>query len=366
MNLLNELTHERAIKKYKLKRNSISNFKSDKNIYFVIRNNFLGSSIMRAFQIKNELSKYFKNILIIDKKNIDKDSKNALYIWVKYVDESIIKIMDENIHIYDLVDNYIFEKKYIDSFIQKNICDGIIVNNNYMKKYLNKNLNYNGKIYVIYHHWDKRFLSIKKKVQNNIKFGYIGSIRSLDSNENFKYYKYLINKFSIELLDTELCKNVTSIVKNSDKINRNNFNNKNLSNLIINFNMHLSIRENDSILSKFKTTAKIATASANNHNIITTKEESVKDLLPDDYPFLLKDSKIETIIDMFKLAINDYNNEKKLWNKGLEIMSKVKQKLSIENVVIDYANMINENIIEKKNVQYSMEPNFLIYEYSRF
>ena len=112
--------------------------------------------------------------------------------------------------------------------------------------------------------------------------------------------------------------------------------------------MHLSIRENDSMLSEFKTTTKIATASANKHNIITTKEESVKDLLPDDYPFLLKNSNIETIIDMFKLAINDYNNGKKLWNKGLRIMSEVKQKLSIENIAGDYFNMINEIILEKK------------------
>ena len=57
--------------------------------------------------------------------------------------------------------------------------------------------------------------------------------------------------------------------------------------------MSFGATENDTDVSKYKTTAKIATASALGHNIITTNEKSVIDILDENYPFILKDSKYE-------------------------------------------------------------------------
>ena len=39
---------------------------------------------------------------------------------------------------------------------------------------------------------------------------------------------------------------------------------------------------------------------------------------------------------MFNLVINDFNGDKKLWNKGLEIMKKIKKDLSIKNICKKY------------------------------
>ena len=69
----------------------------------------------------------------------------------------------------------------------------------------------------------------------------------------------------------------------------------------IGFNCHVSIREKDSPLSKYKTSAKVVTASVLGHNIITTYEDAVKDILPSEYPFILTNTDLESVIKMFDL-----------------------------------------------------------------
>lgn len=87
---------------------------------------------------------------------------------------------------------------------------------------------------------------------------------------------------------------------------------------------------------------KVATAAALGHNIITTWDEAVKDCLPVDYPFALKeDDSLESITEMFRLAIKDYEGDQILWEKGLSMMKEVKQKLSLHNIASEYENFLN-------------------------
>ena len=109
----------------------------------------------------------------------------------------------------------------------------------------------------------------------------------------------------------------------------------------INFNCDINIRPNDSEIFYFKTTAKIATAAILGHNIITTYDMAIKDILPPDYPFILEDNNLATIIKMIELIRNDYNKDKYLWNKGLTIMYNVKQQLSLDNIIFDYIDIIS-------------------------
>ena len=44
---------------------------------------------------------------------------------------------------------------------------------------------------------------------------------------------------------------------------------------------------------------------------------------------------------MINVVIEDYNNGKHLWNKGLEMMSEVKEKLSLETIASQYEELIN-------------------------
>ena len=188
------------------------------NIYFIVNNIKAGSTLMRAVQIRDELKKYYKNIFVIKKEQIILSEK-GFYVWIKYIDPFFVKKLKSSIHVYDVIDYYIYDKKRIDNFLRKNLCHGLIVNNKYMKDYIIKNTKYNGKIFIIYHHWDPRFSSVRKTDQQTLKFGYIGSIKSLEHSDNFLHYRSLIHKYPIELIDTEIGKNVTSDIKNGKKNN---------------------------------------------------------------------------------------------------------------------------------------------------
>ena len=220
-----------------------------------------------------------------------------------------------------------------------------IVNNEFMSSHVRRATTYTGDIFVIHHHWDVRLAEQSRIFPlKQLVFGYMGSIASLNHSDNFLHYRHLMKKYPIQLIDTELGKNVTDLVK------RNKFhkvkiahNPRNMQNIVINFNCHMSIRRNDGPLSNFKTTAKLATAAALSHNIITTREKSVMDVLPEDYPFLLSDSRIPTVCAMMDRMMKDYQSENQLlWNRGLRMMAVVKQKLSITEIGRQYVDMLEK------------------------
>jgi hypothetical protein len=319
----------------------------NKKIIFISYNNTIGSDILRAKQIVNILNN--KNIIIISQCKNDTDIikytfyneikkyKYSLFIWVGNIDIDIINMIDySNNHVYDIIDTYLYKNKLIDNILNKNLINGLIVNNKFTLNYLYSNTNFNGLIDIIYHHWDVNYKNATLNYQDELIFGYMGSLPSLKHTNNFLYYEKLINIFKIKLLNTENFK-----YYNNNIIEKNNYS---LENININFNCHISIREIDSNVFKFKTTAKIATASIFNHNIITTNEESVKDLLSEDYPFIIKKNDFNSVKNMFEIVIKDYNSDKILWNKGLAIMKKVKENLNLEKIKYDYINMINRYI----------------------
>ena len=322
----------------------------EKKIIFISYNNHIGSDNLRVKQIVNILNnnniivipQFIEKTNILDPTFISKITlyKNSMFIWISLVNINGIKITkkNNNINIFDCVDKYIYHYNNINNILNNNLINCLIVNSNFMKNEIKLKTKFVGNIFVIYHHYDIIFEKTKLINQNKLIFGYMGSLPSLAHTDNFLYYKKLMLKFPIEFLNTEDGIYYTNdvnhnvILKGKPQIL--------LDNLSINFNCHISIRQFNTTVSKYKTTAKIATASFFEHNIITTYEEAVKDILPSDYPFLLKSDKYEDIEKMFQTVINDYNGSKDLWNKGLEIMKSVKKKLSIHNIKKDYEKII--------------------------
>ena len=86
----------------------------------------------------------------------------------------------------------------------------------------------------------------------------------------------------------------------------------------------------------------MVTASALNHNILTTYEQATKDILPKDYPFILKNTELTTINEMFDLIKSDYADKKILWKSGLKIMQELKDKTSLLKIANDYLFMITK------------------------
>ena len=305
-------------------------------VIFISQNKNVGSDLMRVKQIVNILNNDNVIIKVAEYEEL-KNYENTTFVWVKEINIDIIKSLHpSNIHIYDIIDNYIYKPELVTDILNSNIINTVIVNNKFTVNHIYKNTKFNGSVKVIYHHWDPIYNTAILNNQDKLTFGYMGSLPSLYHTDNFLYYNDLIQMYQVELLNTEDGKYYNNILTNTilgqDQCS--------LENININFNCHVSIRKINSNVAKFKTSAKIATASFFNHNIITIYEESVKDLLTDEYPFIIRNDDIESVKDMFTLAINDYNSDKVLWNKGLSIMEKVRERLDITNIKDEYCQLL--------------------------
>lgn len=301
-------------------------------IYFFNSTGNLGSDKMRCTHIIEYLKIKNINTAVVPQRSktfIHKveDIKNSKIFWIKNIEENALTTSkkNNNCNIYDCVDNYVYNKKKIIHCIKSNLLDIIIVNNNFMKLEIEK-MNENIKVIVIYHHYDPIYKTIPIYEPEVFTFGYIGSLATLNHSENFRFHKELGKEFNIVFLDSEDGKyyNISTLPQHGKP-------QKQLDNIEIKFHCHISIRKLHSDLSKYKTSAKLATSCAFHQNILTTNEECIKDLLPSEYPFILFDDDLESIKQMMNKIVNDYNGNKVLWNKGLEIINDVRKNLDLEN-----------------------------------
>ena len=68
----------------------------------------------------------------------------------------------------------------------------------------------------------------------------------------------------------------------------------------------------------------------------------MRDHLPPTYPFLVHNPTKPNIEAMFRKVVSDYRGDKTLWTRGLKMMEEVRSRLSIENVVKLYADLIRQ------------------------
>jgi hypothetical protein len=314
--------------------------------YFFNSNGKLGSDKMRCTHIIDYLNVKQIDTTVISQSTTDffnkiKDIKKKYMFWIKKFQEHAVRItkLNENYNVFDCVDNYVYNKQKILSCITSSLFDLIIVNNIYMKNEIKK-LNNLQNVIVIYHHYDPIYKTIPIKEPDIFTFGYMGSLASLNHSENFRFYRELANEFNIVFLDTE-----DGEYYSSQHLPINGKQQGYLNNIEIRFHCHISIRKLNSDLSKYKTSAKLATACAFNQNIITTNEECIKDLLPIDYPFILLNDDLDSIRILMHEIVNDYNNSKILWNKGLQIINDIKHHLDLDECIGKrYEGIISDNI----------------------
>lgn len=311
-------------------------------IFFVVAKTDQGSAILRGIQISDQLNQLQVDSKVVTESEIPKDEINSLFVWVKNINPDLIKQLPQNNHVYDVVDNYIYQKELVQSVIQSGVVNHVIVNNEFMKLEIHNENNISLKdISVIHHHWDPRISTAQKENQSNLTFGFLGSVASLAHTDNFLHYRTLADEYKVRFYDTEIGKDVSDLV-NADKKIVVNRNPNAMQELKIHFNCHISIRKNDTPESKYKTSAKVVTASALNHNILTTYEQATKDILPNEYPFILKDTDLKSIKEMFDLIKADYADKKILWKRGLEIMRSIKEQTSLSKIANDYLFIINK------------------------
>lgn len=313
---------------------------------FFVAKDMRDSTKMRAEQIINKLyNKGFvaKTILISDIKDYYAFS-NSIFIWLGPIgNDHIPRFKSKHYHVLDFIDKYVYEKEEIDYGLHNNFYSALLVNNESMKTYFQTRTK--AKIYVIHHHHDPRYNETLTTIpKTKLKFGYTGSILSLFHSYNFLYFQKLAKMYDIIFFDTEYGIDVSAYIDDYEKLynflhSKPKYITDNLPQKV-EFNCDISIRPYGSDLCKFKTTSKVATAAILGHNIITTYDDSVKDVLSPDYPFLLRHTDFDSVKSMFEKVINDFHGSKVLWRKGLRMMEDVKHKLSLDNIVKSYMNAL--------------------------
>mmetsp|Transcript_8967 Transcript_8967/g.21097 ORF Transcript_8967/g.21097 Transcript_8967/m.21097 type:complete len:322 (+) Transcript_8967:268-1233(+) len=217
------------------------------------------------------------------------------------------------IKVLDFVDKYLTKQNIIDETLYE--YDALIVNSNFMKDYFIEKRNFTREIFVVLHHSDPRWHNVRTTNESeSIIFGYSGSLPSLHHTDNFLHWQDLIKRYPLTFVDTD-----SGILPEK-----------------VDFQCDLSIRPLGTPVSQFKTCAKVATAAALGHNIITTWDEAVKDSLPRNYPFLLKDASLVEIQKMMDKVSADYEGDRHLWNIARRMMEEVNTKLSLSSIAPTY------------------------------
>lgn len=279
------------------------------------------SAGMRAFQIYSELINFQKCDVRMDIENI----KNSIVVFIKQNHNLNIELLkkskeNNNINVLDYVDmiwvNPNDENDYRDVDLIENgyntYIDAYIVNNNFMRKnFLQK---YKKFTFTIPHHYDHRvekqtFIEPKEKKLEFMYNGYIGH-----TNQNCLYLNELQKNYNLKIEPS-----FKECINNPDSYNRE---------------CHVSIRKTDSWEFNVKPAMKLAMACSLNKNIVTTYDMSVRDILDKEYPYIVYSDDYESVIKMMDYVKKTYNTD--IWFKGLEIIKKLKQRLSLKYIVKNY------------------------------
>lgn len=285
-----------------------------------------GSYKLRALEIANKLKTYHKinsELYCKNVENIIPKIKNAIIIIIKLPDQKEIKYIDQlrkqnNRLILDLCDLQVlyskfltWNKRYTRIFFSK--YDHFIVMNKYMQHFLIKRKVGEDKISVIYHHWDERLRNhIKKLSDNKLRIYYIGI-----TNKEGKNCLYLDHfKSNIQVITGTNIKGAIHY-KNT---------------------CHYSIRDPNTAHALFKSNIKLSNASASDANIIISPDQSVMDLLPHDYPYLVANPTKNNVAKMIDYVKKTYNTD--IWKKGLTQMNIIKEKTDLNNIIKDYIKLL--------------------------
>lgn len=287
-----------------------------------------GSAVIRGGQVVYALQ--HKNIPDIKFQCIQKlpDIHDSFVVCVKdnRLDINGLKILKKhnNKIIFDVLDYYDIKTHDTPDIIKNGFneyIDMFVVNNEYMRKEFEK---YKKPIYVIPHHYDIRLNKVDLKKNTELKFifnGYRGA-----TNRNCLYLKELKQHYN--LIENELFLNFMN------KMLASNY-------------CFVSIREEGSWEFNNRPGMKLAHAAACDSNIIITNDMSVRDLLDPSYPYLLKDSKYETVVEMMEYVKKTFNTD--VWFHGLKIMKDLKQKLSVDQVAENYWLPMIKDLSVKEN-----------------
>ena len=338
----------------KFENNSNYNFIMEK-ITFIVQNKW-GSSIMSGYQINDQLKKmgfntecvHLKEIAIcnIDSINQLRLISNNIIIFVKFFPQNkeiLFELSLNNKLFWWIEDNFNLELYFYARFFSE-----IIFPTEYMLEFIKNNL---GK--------KNNYEDYNELLKNMAVF--LSSLNTIDPNKtNFTCIRDHWDPRLKDLLDTDnLVKSKQPTIcyigcNENDLIQSNiidkftspphdftvDYNDENFVRKIGQYSYHFSVRDSDTLDYYFKMNAKISTASFFNSPIITTKDKCVLELVGENYPYYIENMESDTIRKTIIFALENYKTD--IWENTTNIMKKVKEETSIENVCKEYSKILKK------------------------
>lgn len=354
-------------------------------VCFLVASKQLGSTKLRAQQIADVLSKTYRvNVAVFTHKEAEaKHRENALidkniktnahvFIWLKNVSTALFRTLQRlnYVNIFDPVDAYALHRSRVLTTCNNHKFDAILTNNETMTNDMLMRLQdgVGTRFIVVHHHWDPDLNRVRKQLveQDRLRFGYMGSIRSLAHSNNVGDYTFLtmMDDFPICFVDTESGENMTDVLRKQPDVTKlpplSKTNKRPFKDLVLPFNCHLSIREPQTDLFNFKTTAKVVTAAALGHVIVTTREPSAVELLGNDYPFYFESTTNESIRKMLQTVQDDYKGTKDKWNTANRLLEHVKRSKTLDNICrCHYVTLLN-SLKKRPQAPRAVKPSVLV------
>ena len=352
-------------------------------VCFLVASKQLGSSKLRAQQIADVLSKRYQlNVSVFTHKEataehhqntlIDRKAHINVFIWPKSVSTALYCSIRQTptVHIFDPVDAYALNKSQVMKTCNHHQFDVILTNNETMTNdmLLCMQDGTATRFVVVHHHWDPDLNVVRKHLveQEQLRFGYMGSVRSLAHSNNAGDYAFLtmMDDFPICFVDTESGKNVTDVLRRQPDVTKLSPLPKGTRDvfhkLVLPFNCHLSIREPHTDLFRFKTTAKVVTAAALGHVIVTTREPSAVELLGPDYPFYFESVTNDSIRKTLQTVQDDFNGTKEKWTSAKQLLDRVKRSKTLDNVCrLHYVTLLS-SLTTHPRTKHASKPSTLV------
>jgi hypothetical protein len=288
-------------------------------VVFVLYNLNAGSTMVKGMQPAKHFGFKYVEHLDMDYDNV----KNKILVFVgsltdtfKFTREKMEKIQsNNNFLVLEPIDNFCYHHPWEGGSTIEYEClsviDSVLTPNTRILENLNGIVKEDCKLINLPHNLDKHFFDIPQKKNDFFSIGYGGNTYP---NEFFydRPVPYL------EILGTGHNDDVLRFCKKHT--------------------CHFSHRNSDTLDFMMKPASKVVVASVCRSPIVTSRDWSVMDLLPKDYPLLVSDDRLD-VVKKIEYAKGIYGTKE--WNDLLDIADKIKEKTSLDYQRKDYFEVFN-------------------------
>ena len=285
-------------------------------IVFLIKDNNCSASICCGVVVNHALTD--SNINSSIKYDVADIKDSIVVIFKHIISDTEIDILKKNNNkiVMDVVDEFIRPDTDVLDLYDYSKLDGIISR---VKKVVDE-YQFPNHLAVVYipHHWDIRLQDVQVSHES---MNYKPALISNDLRD-MPHLQYLYDN------------NIVAFHMNIGPDSYNDY-----IDTFKKYDFHYNVRSTDSLAYKFKPATKLVTAAALNTPLITNYDWATRDLIPSDYPFLLRDTSLESIVNTINTIDRVSSSQ---YNYALDILSDVKHKTALVNLVPSYINFFNQ------------------------